>query len=351
MKKILVIRYRFIGDTVLTIPFLRNLRNAYPDAQIDMLVGPVSGEVLEECPYIDNLIYFDTTSKHIYENKSESKIGFFQYVKALKQAEYDKAYVLKRSLSSALLAFLAKIPQRIGFNTEFRNFLLTKSVSYDMYKHEIECFLDVLRADNIPVVDNYLENWTSAETNASVNNIYRQNGISSKPCVLICATSGNPAKHWPMENFAKIIEYLSNDCDVQIVHTGTAADKRVYESIRSLIQSDLKNEPVNLAGELSIQESMALINRMSFVIGVDSGILHLASSFRVPVIGLYGPMSMLKWHAWGNMHTSLRSLRPCVPCGLRKKCEQDYVCMKDITVADVIGKIDSYISKIRTYAQ
>ena len=53
-KKILVMRYRFIGDTLLTIPFLRNLRDAYPDAQIDMLVAPVSGEIIEKCPVIIN---------------------------------------------------------------------------------------------------------------------------------------------------------------------------------------------------------------------------------------------------------------------------------------------------------
>ena len=69
MKKILVVRYRFIGDTLLTVPFLRNLRKAEPDAQIDVLVSPGSGDVLKECPYITNLIYFDNSKKHRYEKK------------------------------------------------------------------------------------------------------------------------------------------------------------------------------------------------------------------------------------------------------------------------------------------
>ena len=68
-KRILVMRYRFIGDTLLMIPFLQNLRQSYPEAVIDVLVAPNSGELLEECPFIDNLIYFDTTRKHAYENK------------------------------------------------------------------------------------------------------------------------------------------------------------------------------------------------------------------------------------------------------------------------------------------
>lgn len=60
-QKILVMRYRFIGDTILTVPFLRNLRYAYPDAQIDLMIAPVSGEIIDKCPYVDNFIYFDTT--------------------------------------------------------------------------------------------------------------------------------------------------------------------------------------------------------------------------------------------------------------------------------------------------
>ena len=161
--KILVVRYRFIGDTILTVPFLRNLRRAYPYAKIDMLVSPVSGDLLETCPYIDNLIYFDTTRKHRYEHGKLGKKSFWHYVKLLKNEKYDKAYVLKRSLSSAALCTFAGIKNKVGFNTEGRGLLLTKRVPYDRDKHEVESFLDVLKADNVPVFDNYLELWLKNE--------------------------------------------------------------------------------------------------------------------------------------------------------------------------------------------
>ena len=84
---------------ILTIPFLRNLRYHYPDAQIDMLVSPNSGEVIEDCPYVNNFIYFDTTRKHKYEKGEGSKKSFFHYVSLLRKEKYDKAYILKRSFS------------------------------------------------------------------------------------------------------------------------------------------------------------------------------------------------------------------------------------------------------------
>lgn len=341
MTKILVIRYRFIGDTLLTIPFLRNLRKAYPDAQIDMLAGPVSGDVLLNCPYIDNLIIFDTTRKHKYENSQEKRKSFLSYVKLLRKNKYDKAYVLKRSLSSAALAFLAGIKERIGFNTENRGFLLTKRVPYIEDRHEVECFLDVLRHDNIPVHDNYLENWLSPESEAKIENIFNKLNISDNFKILIHATSGNESKQWPLEYFAKLVEHLANQKNTQVFYTGTKKDSEVYDKIHDLIEKELNIKPVNLCGKLSIQDSTALISKMNLAIGSDSGTLHIAASVNIPVIGIYGPMNPIKWQAWGNIHTALYSDMPCVPCGLRKKCPRNIACLKNITPNMVINEINS----------
>ncbi|OGH98453.1 MAG: lipopolysaccharide heptosyltransferase II [Candidatus Melainabacteria bacterium GWF2_32_7] len=348
MTRILVVRYRFIGDTILTIPFLRNLRRAYPDAQIDMLVGPVSGDVLIECPYIDNLITFDTTRKHKYESTPKAKQNFFSYVKLLKEQKYDKAYVLKRSLSSAVLVFLAGIKERIGFNTEHRGILLTKRVQYIKNKHEIECFLDILRADNVPVTDNYLENWIPEDSRVKIDRILEDFNIKEVPKILIHATSGNPKKEWQPEKFAEVIKYLINQKGAQIFYTGTEKDDQMYEKIHASIEHKLIIEPVNLCGKLSIQDSMALISRMNFVVGVDSGTLHIAAAMNTPVIGIYGPMNPEKWKAWGDIHTALYSNIPCVPCDLRsKKCPEDNACLKNITPDMVIQKCNDQLDKMQ----
>jgi len=341
--KILVIRYRFIGDTILTIPFLRNLRKAYPKAQIDMLVGPVSGDVLSDCPYIDNLIYFDTTKKHKYENTGEKKKNFFSYVKLLRQNNYDKAFVLKRSFSSAALAFLAGIKERIGFDTESRGFLLTKKIPYVKDRHEIECFLDVLKADNIPVNDDYLENWISPESEEKIQEILKNYNLSEKQKVLIHATSGNINKQWPSEHFAKVIEHLSNQKNIQIFFTGTTKDYEVYDKIQNLILVELRNKPVNLCGRLSIQDSTALINKMDFVIGSDSGTLHIAASLNIPVIGIHGPMNPKKWRAWGESHKPIFLDLLCIPCDLKRKCDKNYACIRNITPETVTETAESLI--------
>ncbi len=137
--RILVIRYRFIGDTVLAIPFLRNLRRAFPHATIDVLAEPVSGDALAHCPYKNELLYFAPRAKA----SSPHPRSLLACARRLRERRYDRAYILRRSFSSALLPLLARIPHRVGFATEGRRWLLQRSTPYPE-KHEVECFLDVL---------------------------------------------------------------------------------------------------------------------------------------------------------------------------------------------------------------
>ncbi len=336
--KILVVRYRFIGDMILTVPFLRNLRYHYPEAQIDMLVSPNSGEVIEECPYVNNFIYFDTTRKHKYENGKDKKKSFWQYVKLLRKEKYDKAYVLKRSLSSAFLCYLAGIKERIGFDTENRGFLLTKKVQYDRVKHESLCFLDVLKADGIEIKDTYLENWINKDSEEKVIKIISSNKL---PKVAINALATNEGKMWDIENFKKITQYLSNEKEVQVIFIGAAIDKHIYDNIK--YDSELKIKPWNLCGELSIKDSLALLKHVKFIIGNDSGNLHMASSVGTKVIGIYGPMPFEKWKALGEENILLKSDLPCMPCGLKKKCPRNKECLNRITVDEVKQGIDKFL--------
>jgi len=342
--KILVVRYRFIGDTLLTVPFLRNLRRAYPYAKIDMLVSPVSGDLLETCPYIDNLIYFDTTRKHRYEHGDAQKKSFWHYVKLLRNEKYDKAYILKRSLSSAFLCSMAGIKSRVGFNTEGRGLLLTKRVKYDSSKHEIESFLDILKEDHVPVFDDYLELWLNksdiTEANALEEKYFQENCKK----VIVHATSGNPKKQWKPEYFAKVIEKLSNERNIQVFHLGAGSDKKVYDNIRNMITTPLNIEPINLCGELDIGVSAALISKMDLVFGNDSGTFHMAGALDVPTVVIYGPMDYHKWRVWNTNTKAISTKVECYPCNLKIKCKNNYACLEQITPNIALSFIDDMLN-------
>lgn len=342
MKKILVVRYRFIGDTLLTVPFLRNLRKAEPDAQIDVLVSPGSGDVLKECPYINNLIYFDNSKKHRYEKNNSTPIGFFGWCKYLREKNYDKAYILKRSLSSALMIFFSGIKERIGFDTEFRGFLLTKKVPYQKNKHEVDCFLDVLDADGIKINDNYLENWTNKDSQEKIDNLLTP--YNNKKKVQVHATSGNLKKQWPLEYFAKVVEYLINEKDCYVFYCGAKSDEKTYDEIRTLIKTPLKHEPVNFCGKFSIEESTCLTKKMDLMIGNDSGNLHISSSLNVATIAIYGPMDTKKWGVRGKHDVCLTTKLKCYPCGLKHKCKSEKACLYSITPDIVISNTEQILT-------
>src|SRR5665213_2513364 len=183
--RILVIRYRFIGDTVLAIPCLRNLRHAFPHAKIDVLVEPVSGETLALCPYKDELLYYGPRLKGEKKRNATFPTGLLAAAKFLRARHYDRCYILRRSFSSALLPLLAGIPHRVGFSVEGRSWLLQRSTPY-ADQHEVECFLDVLRADGIPVTDTHNENWSDPAADLRVDAALPP---GRRPRVFICAKS------------------------------------------------------------------------------------------------------------------------------------------------------------------
>jgi len=329
-KRILVIRYRFIGDTILTVPFLKNLRAAYPHAQIDVLVGPTSGQVLEGCPYVDNLIVFDTTSFHKYDRGAQKKRHFLSYAWEVRKRSYDLVFALKRSFSSGLLAWLSGAKYRVGYATQGRNWLLTHPVEWNQHIHEVESTLDVLKAAGVTIVNNQLESWISPEETQAIQQIVPEL-CQDRPRILIHAAAAHPDKLYPIEHWAKIIQKLHTEHNALPFFTGDAQDYQLYEQLQRL--SGVQG--VNLAGKLSLRQSMALYKQLSMAVCVDSGPAHLAAASGIPTIALFGPTDPVRWRPWGSQHQALfDDTLSCRPCHYKKVCE-DRPCLTQLS-PDVI---------------
>jgi heptosyltransferase-2 len=350
-QRILVMRYRFIGDTLLMVPFLRNLRAAYPHAMIDLLAAPNSGELLRDCPYIDHLILFDTSRKHRYENpdSGDSPTSFWQYVQLLRKKRYDTAFVLKRSFSSAALAFLAGIPERIGFNTEGRGWLLTRRVPYPEGVHEIDAFLSVLAAAGLAVQDRHLESWWNPQEEEvadrrlrEAEQVLREKLAVDGPLqhVVLHLTSSNPAKQWPLHHALALVNELLDEPG-RIIHClGAASDAPLYRELQKNLLLEKQSRLLIHCGQLSLLESMAFLKRMSLVVGVDSGTLHMASVAGVPVVALFGPMDERRWSPLGA--TILTNPVGCRPCNLKTPCAHEFICMQGLSPEAVMEKIRTY---------
>lgn len=310
--RILVMRYRFIGDTILTIPLLRACRHFYPNATIDVLVGPNSGELLTHCPYIDNLIEYDTTRKHAYENPEEGestsgggKKSYWSYAKRLRHYKYNMALVLKRSVSSATLAWLSWIPKRIGFDTEGRGFMLTQPFPYDKTKPEWDCFLDGLRqcGHSIPSdpAYHYLEAWPSEADEAKSKRLI-SDGLKDVPLPMeplhlgIHITTSNDKKSLPITVWIRYAQQLLTRYPHAVLHSvGARQDADAYERLRQGLPENLQQRLFNHCGQTTLLESQALLAKCAAIAGVDSGTLHMAAAAGTPVVGVYLPELISKW--------------------------------------------------------
>lgn len=338
-KKILVLRYRFIGDTILTVPFLRNLRRAEPDAFIAWVVAPGSSEIVQGIPYVDELIFWDPVTIHADSRGTHKTVGDkLRFIRDLRSRRFDKVYVLKRSFGSALMAFLSGAGKRIGFATEGRSFLLTAGVPYRHDQHEVQNFLDVLRADGVSVTDDYLEAWLSSEERQFADHFFMEAGVASDERVIgIHAFAANPPRAWHLDNFIELAERIQEQYGARIIFFGGPKDREALPTIRSA----MKIPPLEAVGATTMRQTMALLDRCCLLVCNDSGIMHLAASLRVPLIALFGPQSPLKFGPWGESCRVVSRQFSCSPCKQKffTECEPSPrgrpMCMEGITVDQV----------------
>jgi len=343
-KNILVLRYRFIGDTILTVPFLRNLRYAEPNAYIAWVVAPISSDVIKGIPYVDELIYWDPETIHADSTGTHKTLkAKIDFIKMLRWKKFDKVYVLKRSLSSAIMAYLTGAKERIGFDTEGRGFLLTKKVKYKHNQHEVQNFLDVLRADGIEIKDDYLEAWLSEEEKEFAETFFKENNLDEKT-IAIHPFAANPKRAWHIDNFIEVSNKLGEK-GYRTIFFGGKREKNFIDYIKT----NAKFNPLLAIGETNIRQTMAILSRCKSLVCNDSGIMHLGSALNIPLVAIFGPQSPVKFGPYSQKAKVIYKAFPCSPCKQKffKECEPSERltprCVEAISVEEVMNKIREFI--------
>ncbi len=328
MEKILVIRYGTIGDSIFASAFYRELRYALPDAKIDILVDEIAEGVMRNCPYINRIFLIDGKYRNLW-----AYITLFR--------KYDTVYFLKNDKFFSKVAFLAGVKKRIGFDVKRNKFLTLKS-EYNEDRHEIDCYLDLLRLSGIPVKNDKTELWLDRINDSKAHEIV---ACIPNRKVLIQAFSRIPQKNWLDKYWAELIKYLSNEMKAQVFFVGGKKDIKGYINIMEQIKDNLDITPLDMCGKLSIAETMSLVKNMDIVIGIDSGVIHMAAALNIPSILLHGPTSLLRWKPRSEKSIILSRQFSCSPCclqpGSKKYCKHKVSdCMEDLTPDMVINTIN-----------
>ncbi len=333
-QKILVVPLRYIGDTVLTVPLLRNLRRHYPQARIDLLASPVTEGLMALCPYVDQV-------------RVEPR-GSLKRLQLLKEGGYDTVFLLRKSVSLALMCKLAGVRQVIGYDKQRFPFgykrwgwFLDRWARYPSLNTDTPqavSHLGLLAAAGIPVVDDHLELWTTAEDEARLHQLLASHGIQpppqGKPIAILHAASASHGKQIEVDRFSQSVQRLVA-AGYQVLATGTASDAALYQPLGLPI--------TNLAGQTSLRETVALYRQAELLLTVDSGPIHLGAAAGVPrIAGVFGPTNERQWGPH-NAHARFAPVfmdLPCRPC-YAKVCSHNNcrVQLGSLQIAEAVSSL------------
>ena len=329
-KKILLIKLSAVGDVILIVPSLRELRRKYPDAWISVLVGRKSRKIIRNCPYVDDTIVYEETEKNRF-------LSLFKVARLLAKEDFDIVVDLQNNRDSHFLSYFSGARIRAGHhNHKWSFFLNKKTQKTESSMPPLEHQFQVLKLLDIEAQDKRLELWTNKEEEEKVASFLESQWVAPSQ-MLVGINPGSslrwPTKQWPIENFAKLCDELARK-NIRVVITGSSEDSSAAEELFKLT----RNKPVNAVGKTSITELAALVKRCQVFISPHSAPMHIASSVDVPLVAIFGPTDPKRHLVPPSHYQVFWKEVPCSPCYLRS-CPIGHICMQRITVQEVLDSV------------
>jgi heptosyltransferase-2/heptosyltransferase-3 len=341
-ERILLIRPDHLGDVLLATPAIHALRAAQPEVEIHMLVGPWSADVIANYPEIDQVLTlpFPGFSREPNDSLRSPYELALRASRQLRWIGYHRAVIMRPDhWWGALLAYLAGIPERIGYNHADVAPFLTTTLSH-RYDHAV--------VQNLRLV----EKWTGVTQpedavfrfpvndadRAYVEGYLQEWGIRpSQPIIGFHPGSGTWIKRWQDDRWAYIADILAEQLDAPAVFTGGDHE---LPMVRRIV-ARMKQPACIMVGDTRVGQLAALFARARVVLGPDSGPLHLAAAVGAPTVTLFGPADPAEFGPWGSRqkHFVLTSDIGCRPCRVLDWGDDDpafHPCVRDINAAQVL---------------
>jgi heptosyltransferase-2 len=331
--KIVVRGTNWVGDAVMSVPALRELRRVFPDADIALHTRSWARGIFEDADFIDEILTFEP-------EKSAFKTVLAQ-AKIYRQNCFDLAIVFPNSFESALVAKLGKVSRRFGYAKEGRSFLLTNAAKIPAWKnkqHEVFYYLNLIAQieNEISGAKTVLQNeprfdlTVSEERKRLARNFLEENGVDlSKKFVAFCAGSTNSnAKRWQTESYAELNDKIQTELGASVILIGAQNESDVSFEVAE--KSKIK--PIILTGRTDLAEATAILSVCGLLVSNDTGPAHVAAALGTKTITIFGPTNPLTTKPW-NSEIVYKNVE-CAPCMLRE-CPIDHRCMTRISAAEV----------------
>lgn len=332
LKRILLIKLRYIGDVVLATPLLPLLAQQFPSATLTFLVNPGTEEVLHGNPFLHRVMVLPRKGW-------KDQMAFYRL---LRKERFDGVLDLTDGDRSALLSMVSGAPLRIGYNRDrrWRGKLYTHVLpSAYGSMHMIDYHAEVLSFLGISEPVGQPEVYLRSEDEEAAGRLRQKVSPDGRPLVLLHPSARYVFKAWPVERFAALADRLQ-ELGMVVAIVG---HQREYDLGRRLVDLS-RSKPANIMGMTQVSQLAGMMKSSALFIGNDGGPMHMAAAVGCPVLGLFGPSDPRIWGPRGR-HVSViykgLDCRECFYPGCRRGEES---CMKLITVEEVFENAKALLS-------
>jgi heptosyltransferase-2 len=346
VRRLLIRGTNWVGDSILSLPALKQARREFPQAKITLLVLRWVAGIYEGCSAIDDVWIYDR--KGIYRGLA----GKLRLIRELRQRRFDAALLFQNAFEAAVLTRLAQIPVRAGYDRDGRGWLLSHKVSVDPHVvklHQTYYYLDLVdqlfgRARGAEGLEPKRPSQIAGEEMPDITLSVRADrkqaararlqsqGVDFNQTVVGINPGAfyGSAKRWLSERYAAVLDRLIEEREASVVIFGSPNEVAIAEGI----QSRMRTRPVVLSGRTELSELIAMIACCDLFLTNDSGPMHLAAALRVPTLAIFGSTDEIATGPMSPAAVVLNKRVECSPCLLRE-CPIDHRCMTRITAEEV----------------
>ncbi len=332
--KILVRATNWVGDAVMSVPALQALRERYPEAHIAILAKPWVAGLYGREPFCDELISYDA-SKGWRGLRSKWRIAA-----ELRARRFDCAVLLQNAFEAAAIAWIARIPVRVGYSRDGRGPLLTQSIPVprrsETPPHQRFRYLELLRRAGIIADYPTTRSIRLSGANDAATMGRERFAAASIRLPVVGVSPGaayGGAKRWLAERFAEAAVRVAKERGACIAVFGSKEELPICETVREIAEA-AGHRCINFAGATTLGEFIELAAACDIFLTNDSGPMHIASALGVPTVAIFGATDHVATGPTGETSRVVREPVECSPCLLRE-CPIDHRCMTRVSAATV----------------
>ncbi|MBN1102130.1 MAG: lipopolysaccharide heptosyltransferase II [Deltaproteobacteria bacterium] len=325
IHRILVRMPNWVGDVVMSLPALEALRENFPGCALAVLAKPWVVPLLEGHPCVDEVVVFRKRGTY-----PRDIVHLLKMASEIRSRRFDLAVLFQNAFEAALLARLAGIPRRVGYNTDGRGLLLSHAIPRKkevLMQHQVEYYLSILRGMNWAAESRDPRLYVKERESTAVRSLLHSRGIGDRDYLLGLAPGAiyGPAKRWPPERFAAVGDMAANRWGAKVVVMGSKDEGTICEAVSVAMTSPV----LNLCGRITLGEAMAVIGRCRTFVTNDSGLMHVAAALDVPLVAIFGSTDPVATGPRNRRARVVRRPMPCSPC-LKPECTEGYGCLTAI---------------------